>query len=119
MPLKHKRNLRPVPENLRRMRYGLDDLSERRWFARFYGNCETMTGKLRRFSFSVKISKRLSKNRKALAMLMRTTIGKLLEDTVPEHVQGEVFSNFMSLLGRDWVRVRRVRNYEAGVVYAR
>jgi len=119
VPLKHKRKLRPVPENLKRMRYGLEDLGERRWLARFYGNYETMTGKLRRFSFNVKISKTVSKNRRALAVLMRTTVGKLLECTVPKHVQGETFSNFLSLFGRDWQRVRRMRQYEAGVVYKR
>ena len=113
MPLKHK--LRPIPAHLKRMRIG----ATHRWFARFYGNYESMTGKLRRFSFSVKISKSVSKNRRALAVLMRTTVQKLLEDTVPEHVQGEVFSNFLSLFGRDWQRVRRMRQYEAGVIYAR
>ena len=67
----------------------------------------------------MKINPRLSQNRRGLATLIRSTVKELLDDKVPEHVQGEVFSNFLSLFGRDWQRVRRIRQYEAGVVYGR
>jgi hypothetical protein len=117
MPLKRK--LRPVPENLKRMRYGLEDLGERKWLAKFYGTIDTMTGELKSFAFGVKISKRVSTDRRALAALIRATVQKLRENTVPEHESGEVFSDFLSLFGRDWQRVRRIREYHAGVIYGR
>jgi hypothetical protein len=106
---------RPVPERLRRMRIG----ATHRWFARFYGNYETITGHLRRFSFQVRISSELSQDRRALANYMRMICGALLERNVPEHVQGETFHSFRDLMLARWFRVRRVRNYEAGVAYGR
>lgn len=113
MPIRHK--LRPAPSHLRRMRQG----ATHRWFARFYGNYETMTGKLRRFSFQVKVSPELSQNRKALAYNMRMTCSALLERNVPEHVQGETFHSFRDLTIARWFPVRKLRNYEAGVLYGR
>lgn len=113
MPLKHKPI--PVPAHLKSMRIG----ATHRWFARFYGTYETMTGKLRRFSFQVLVSPKLSKNRKALADNMRMTCGALLEGEIPEHMQGDTFHSFKELRLARWFQVRRLRNYEAGVVYGR
>jgi hypothetical protein len=79
-----------------------------------------MTGKIKRFSFQVKISPTLSRKRKALSKLISGTVGGLLDGYVPEHVQGEIFPSFEELLYHtDWFQVRRLRNYEAGVIYAR
>jgi hypothetical protein len=113
VPIKHK--LRPAPAYLKRMRIG----ATHRWFARFYGNYESMTGKLRRFSFQVRVSPELSQNRRVLADNIRTTCGALLENNVPEHMQGDTFHSFRDLMLARWFRVRRLRNYEAGVVYGR
>lgn len=115
MPLKHK--LRPLPEFLKWTRYGVTD--SQKWYARFYGLYDSIDGKIKRFSFQVKINKALRQNRRGLGMLMRSTVKELLDDKVPKHVQGEVFPDFLSLFGRDWQRVRRMREYKAGVVYAR
>jgi hypothetical protein len=110
-----KRKLRPTPEYLKGMRIG----ATHRWFARFYGNYETITGKLRRFSFQVRVSPKLSQNRKALANNIRMTCGTLLDGNIPEHMQGDTFHSFIDLRLARWFRVRRLRDYEAGVVYGR
>lgn len=110
-----KGRFRPAPEHLKLMRIG----ATHRWFARFYGNYETITGKLRRFSFQVRISPELRQDRRALANYMRMTCGSLLDRNVPEHVQGETFDSFRDLMLARWFRVRKVRNYEAGVAYGR
>jgi hypothetical protein len=107
--------LRPVPEHLRRMRIG----ATHRWFARFYGTYESITGKLGRLSFQVRVSPELSHNRRALASNIRMTCEALLEGNVPEHEQGETFHSFTDLRLVRWFRVRRLRNYEAGVLYGR
>ena len=106
---------RPVPERLRRMRIG----ATHRWFARFYGTYETITGKLGRLSFQVYDSPELRRNRKVLADNIRMTVEALLERNVPEHEQGETFHSFRDLMLARWFRVRRLRDYEAGVLYGR
>lgn len=114
MPIKHR--LRPAPEHLQRMRYGATP----RWYARFYANYETMTGNLRRLSFQVKVSPELTKNRRVLADNIRETVSALLDNYVPEHEQGDTFYSFEELMEETrWFRVRKLRNYEAGVVYGR
>jgi len=115
MPLKHK--LRPLPEFLKRTRYGVTD--SQKWYARFYGLYDSIDGKIKRFSLQVKINRALSQNRRGLGMLMRSTVKELLDGKVPEHVQGEVFPNFIELFGRNWISVKRIREYHAGVVYGR
>ena len=107
---------RPVPKRLRQMR------SEARpkWYARFYGNYSTMTGKRKRFSFRVRIASRLQRNRKALASYIRIVCFNLKEKKVPLHVSGQTFHTFKDLLwGTPWHRMRRLREYEAGVQYER
>lgn len=113
MPLKHK--LRPAPEHIKRMRIG----ATHRWFARFYGNYDAITGRLGRFSLQVRVSSELRQNRRALANNIRMVVRRLLEGNIPEHVQGETFQSFRDLMLAKWFRVRRLRNYEAGVVYGR
>jgi len=98
------------------MRYG----ATHRWYARFYGNYDTLTGKRKRFSFQVRVSPAIQRNRRALSEFIRTTCNNLLDRNIPEHEQGETFHTFGDLLRRTrWFRVRKVRNYEAGVLYER
>jgi len=106
---------RPVPKRLRRMRIG----ATHRWLARFYGIYESTTAKLGRFSFQVYVSPKLSQNRSALAHNIRMAVEALREGYVPEHEQGEAFHSFRDLMLARWFRVRRLRDYEAGVVYGR
>jgi len=112
-----RKRLRIVPARLKRMRHGVTP----RWYARFYGNYVSTTGKRKRFSFQVKISRRLSQNRRTLARLIRSTCIALKYDRmVPEHIQGEIFPTFLTLLYRTpWFGIRRLMNYEPGVVYER
>lgn len=112
-----RKELSPVPARLRRMR----GTTEHRWYARFYGNYISMTGIRRRFSFQVKITRRLSRNKKALRrVISRVVEGLKYDKYVPEHMQGEVFSSYGKLLYETpWRRVRKLLNYEAGVIYER
>jgi len=103
---------RPVPRSLVRLR----QRARYREYARFYGNYTSMTGKRKRFSFSVRISPRLSNRAKYEFMV--ETCNALKDRMVPEHTLGEVFSSFGELLDRTvWFRIRRLRNYKAGVIY--
>jgi len=103
---------RPVPRDLRRLRRR----ARIREYARFYGNYTSMTGKRKRFSFSIRISPRISNRAKYEFMV--ETCNALKDKQVPEHTLGEVFSSFGELLdGTVWFRIRRLRNYRAGVIY--
>jgi hypothetical protein len=111
-----RRKLRQVPSSLRRLRRG----ASHDWYARFYGLYETATGKIKRFSFQVRIGSALKRNRRKLAWLMRMTVRALKDRTVPEHTQGEVFSSFRELIFKtSWFKVRRLLDYKAGVIYER
>jgi hypothetical protein len=113
---RHRNDFRPLPENLRRLRYG--ELGERKALARFYALFIEMNGLPRRASFSVKVKRGISNA--ALAFLIRATVQRFKECYVPEHVQGEVMSDFLyDLFNRPWRKVRRVEDYKAGVVYVR
>jgi len=108
--------LRPAPLSLRRLRRG----ASHDWYARFYGLYETATGKIKRFSFQVRVGSALKRNRRKLGWLIRTTVRALKDETVPEHRQGEVFSSFRELIfNTSWFKVRRLLDYKAGVIYER
>lgn len=108
------KEFRPAPLSLRQLRYGV----RYNEYARFYGNYVSMTGKRKRFSFQIRVSPRLS-GRQKYRLIVRTC-NALLDNTIPQHRQGEVFDNFGDLLKRTkWFRVRKLRQYEAGMVYER
>ena len=110
------RKFRPVPSNLKRMRYGVKpkvgDL-------RVYAQVTTMEGKKKRVSFRVRISERMMRYRRNLLNLIRAICNNILDKLVPIHKYGERFPTFTDLFERRWVRVRKVHWYEAGVVYER
>lgn len=111
-----KKDFRPLPENLRRLR----DTGERKAMARFYALYVDQFGVTRRSSFAVKIDARLLHRPQALAFLIRATTGEMLNNKIPEHVQGEIFSDFVhDLFGKPWRKVRHLKDYKAGVVYGR
>lgn len=102
---------RPVPLGLRQARPSIQ-----RDYARFYGNYVSKFGKIKRFSFQVRID--LSKGGQLFGRLIRTTCGRLLQNQIPLHKQGQVFSSFAELFHRTaWIQVRKVRNYEVGMSY--
>lgn len=108
------RGFRTVPSSLRRLRYG----ARYREYARFYGLYINRIGKRKRFSYSVRISPRLSNRRKYRYIVI--VCNALLNKEIPEHRQGEVFYSFRELLHETrWVRVRRLLEYHAGVEYER
>lgn len=111
-----KRQFRPVPEDLKRVRYGV--MGDSAWYARFYGIAQSLTGKMLRVGFQVNIGSKLKQDRKALASMIRETVEEL-HYSVPEHVQGQVFSSFGELFDTNWARIRRLMRYEAGVSYER
>ncbi|MEM2111349.1 MAG: hypothetical protein QXX08_05675 [Candidatus Bathyarchaeia archaeon] len=105
---------RPVTLALRWLRSG----ARYREYARFYGSYVTITGKIKRFSFSVKVNPRLNNRVKYRRIV--TVCNSLLDKMIPEHKQGDIFNTFAELLYRTrWFRVRRLRNYQAGMVYER
>ena len=105
--------LRPLPLNLRK-RQKVTPTN----YVRSYGTYTTKQGKIKRFSYQIKV--KVEKNRTVLFKSIKRMCAKLLHNEVPLHKQGEVFEDFGVLLIRTpWIKVRKVRNYKAGVIYAR
>lgn len=101
---------RPLPTSLRKRRVTPID------HARFYGNYTTKIGKIKRFSFQIKIPHYLSG--KQTYRIMKFTCQKLLyEKSIPFDKQGKTYT-FGELMQRTpWIRVRKIRDYKAGMVY--
>jgi len=99
------------------MRYG----APYRGDLRVYGLVETLTGKLKRISFQVKVGSSLMKNKQKLMQLIRATVTAIkYHKKIPVHRQGDVFSSFKELFDRTkWVRIRRLLDYKAGMHYER
>jgi hypothetical protein len=112
-----KKKYRKAPSRFMRMRYGVP----RRGDLRVYGLIKTMTGKTKRISFQVKIGSGLMRNKRKLSRLIRTVVNAIkYQKKVPVHRQGDVFSSFKELFDRTkWVKIRRLLDYKAGVIYAR
>ena len=107
-----RRRLRPLPTDLRKQRV------IRRQYARFYGNYTTKTGKMKRFSFKVKVDP--YKRRSAQYILMKLTCHRLKNGKIPPVPNGFVFQDFGDLLNvQPWIRVQRVYPYKAGMQYER
>jgi hypothetical protein len=101
----------PLPASLRSLREYISPTV----YARFYGNFITITGKLRRFSFQVKLDAGL--NGQEMHRIVRAICGRLLLNNIPKHEPGQVFS-FSELFDRtQWIQVRKVMQYEVGMVY--
>ena len=109
-----ERKFRPLPSDLRAMRYG----ARYDVYARVYALYETTTGKRKRASFQVYKNPRMSN--KTFGQAIRVVIRNILDKRIPVHKQGEVFSSFNELLRRTkWVRVRKILRYKAGAIYER
>ena len=81
-------------------------------------NYETAQGKIKRHSWAVTVDH--YKNRIVQYRLMKHMVGKLLRNQIPLCKQGHVFDDFGDLLiATPWIRVRKVRRYEAGMVYVK
>jgi hypothetical protein len=114
MVRRNRRNLpyRPIPTDLRRRRRIAPDYSN------FYGSYITKTGKIKRFSFKVKVNP--DKKNSAKYTLMRVTCQRILKNKIPPVPNGFVFDDFGDLLNvQDWIKVRKVRTYKAGMQYNR
>lgn len=100
------------------MPLGLRDVrpTQQRDYARFYGNYVEKFGKIKRFSFQMRID--LSKSGKLVYLQVKSICGRLLQNQIPLHKQGQVFHSFRELVFRTpWIKVRKVRNYEVGMSY--
>ncbi len=103
---------RPLPVSLKRRGVVAVDL------ARFYGNYETKVGRIKRFSFQFKMPDYLSG--KMMHRMIRLVCEKIhYFNLVPLHEQGQTFKFSELMLRTPWIRVRKVRNYKAGVVYGK
>jgi len=102
----------PIPVDLRKTRGG-----RRVDYARFYGNFVTKTGKIKRFSFQVRMPRYL--NGKVMHRMISLVCQKIRYfNLVPIHKQGQTFP-FGELMQGNWIRVRKVRDYQAGMIYER
>lgn len=104
---------RPLPTNLRKRRVTHVD------YARFYGNYTTKTGKIKRFSFQIKMPDYLSG--KVMHKMIRLTVEKIHSfNLIPYYEKGQNTFTFGELMQRtQWIKVRKVRDYKAGMVYER
>lgn len=109
-----QRSIRRVPRNYVRGRR----TARYREFARFYLNYISMAGKSKRASFAVKVEPSLSN--RAKHNLIVAVVNNILNKKIPQHVQGQIFHGFYSLVrGTPWYSVRKVSYYKAGMVYER
>jgi hypothetical protein len=101
---------RPLPLGIRGVRqHGTD-------YARFYGMVRTKNDKRKVLSFSVKINQKLSNKTKG--KLIASVCGHFKDRRVPIHKKGQMFPSFKTLLYKtNWIKVKRIENYEAGVEY--
>jgi hypothetical protein len=87
-------------------------------YANFYGSVITKTGDIKRFSFKVKVDP--SKRHAVLYRLIRHTCKLLKRRQIPIVPNGAIFDDFGDCLhGVDWMRVRKLRYYKAGMQYER
>lgn len=116
---KRKRRRKKIPEfrpyPLKRKRVKPDDYDK----ARFYGNYETMRGKIKRASFMVKVDLSTTRKRRLASKQIAFVIvrGKY-QNEIPLHTQGQIFISFGELLRSPWMKVKKIREYKAGVLYA-
>jgi hypothetical protein len=82
-------------------------------YARYYGNVETITGKIRRFSFQVNLDPYW--NGAEMGRAVRLVCGNILQGRIPIHEQGQIFSLRELLHFTPWVRVRKVLEYKVEV----
>jgi hypothetical protein len=102
----------PIPTSLKRRRRIAPD------YANFYGSYISKTGKIKRFSFKVKVNP--DKKNSAKYTLMKMTCQRILKNKIPPVPNGFVFDDFGDLLNvQDWIKVRKVRMYKAGMQYAK
>lgn len=113
MARRNRRNLpyRIIPTDLKKRRRIAPD------YANFYGSYVAKTGIGKRFSFKVPV---YDKNPMVLYKLMRHTCNKLKRNLIPDVPNGFIFQDFGHLhVAVDWMRVRKLRFYRAGMHYAR
>ena len=114
MVRRNRRNLpfRPVPTDLSRRRRIAPD------YANFYGSYVTKAGRVKRFSFKVKVDP--NKNHIVLYKLIRHTCSLLNRKQIPPVPNGTIFDDFGDCLhGVDWTEVRKINGYKAGMLYER
>jgi hypothetical protein len=101
---------KPIPTDLRRGRRIAPD------YANFYGSYITKDGRVKRFSFKVKVDP--SKPHAVMYKLIRHTCNLLKRCLIPKVSNGAIFDDFGDCLHAvDWMRVRKVRFYKAGMQY--
>jgi hypothetical protein len=104
--------LRPLPKGLR-MRTESND------YIRIYGNVTLMNGNVVHFGFRVKMNIRRMGGRFYYKQIVET-VKRLRNKWIPlGALKGHLYSTFKELYVSQWMKVRRLRNYEVGVRYAR
>jgi hypothetical protein len=101
----------PIPRPLGRPR-----TSPVHSYGRFYALYTDNFGAIHRATFQVRADKYMPKMKYHWVAI---TAQKMKEGYIPQHFNGQVFGSFPELHAERWVRVRKVREYEAGVHYER
>jgi hypothetical protein len=105
--------LHPMPKGLRAKVEPND-------YVRIYGNTTLMNGNIVHFGFRVKMNLRRMGGKFYYNKIVET-IKRVMNKEIPlGALHGHLYSTFKELHERsDWVRVRKIRNYEVGVKYER
>jgi hypothetical protein len=84
-------------------------------YARFYGNFETITGRIRRFSFQLDLGPYW--NGAEMYQAVRRVCSSILQNRIPIHEQGQIFRLDELFDSTPWIQVRRVLDYKVGMTY--
>lgn len=104
--------LHPMPKGLR-MKVLPND------YVRIYGNTTLMNGNIVHFGFRVKMHLRRMGGHFYYKQIV-ATIKRLMNKEIPlGALHGHLYHTFKELYESQWMRVRKIRNYEVGVKYER
>ena len=108
---------KPLPTKLENMRIALENYGfSFKTYGRFYGDyIDSCTRKRKRFSFQVFLSSTLSGRDRY--EIIRSICNSLLKNRIPLHNPGEIFSYHELLHHKHWTPVRRLLQYEVGMIY--
>jgi len=108
---------KPLPIKLENMRIALQNyFASFKTYARFYGDyIDSLTRKRKRFSFQVYLPSDLNGIEKY--DVVRSICNSLLKNRIPLHNPGEIFAHHELLHHKHWIPVRRLLQYEVGMIY--
>jgi hypothetical protein len=104
--------LNPLPKQIEKLR---QYFAPTETYARFYGEYATSLGKIRRFSFQVALDPDTRGWEKY--SIISHICNTILQNKIPLHEPGQVFSFHELYHHTQWVRVRSILQYKVGMAY--